>query len=66
MATREDSGGNPAHQNQRPTSHTEDGVPEMMEDVSGRATDENEDDLDEDELEEEEREEEDESDKGTF
>jgi len=54
MARRQDSGSNSAHQNQRPTSHNEDAVPEMTEDVSGRATDADEDEFeDTEELDEE-------------
>jgi hypothetical protein len=37
MARRQDSGSNSAHQNQRPTSHNEDAVPEMTDDTRGRA-----------------------------
>ena len=46
MANRQDSGSNPAHENQRPTSHNEDAVPEMTDDIRGR--DEEADELDED------------------
>jgi hypothetical protein len=56
MAKRQDSGSNSAHQNQRPTSHNEDAVPEMIEDNRGRATEADEEeefeeaeDLDEEE-----------------
>ena len=43
MANRSDSGSNSAHQNQRPTSHNEDAIPEMTEDVRN-AADEGDDD----------------------
>ena len=46
MANRQDSGSNSAHENQRPTSHNEDAVPEMTDDIRGR--DEEEDEFDED------------------
>ena len=46
MANRQDSGSNPAHENQRPTSHNEDAVPEMTDDIRGR--DDEEDEFDED------------------
>ena len=43
MANRQDSGSNSAHENQRPTSHNEDAVPEMTDDARNRA-DESDDD----------------------
>ena len=43
MANRQDSGSNSAHENQRPTSHNEDALPEMTDDARNRA-DESEDD----------------------
>ena len=46
MANRQDSGSNSAHENQRPTPHNEDALPEMSEDIRGRA-----DEADEDEFE---------------
>ena len=46
MANRQDSGSNSAHENQRPTSHSEDAVPEMTDDIRGR--DEEADEFDED------------------
>ena len=46
MANRQDSGSNSAHENQRPTSHNEDAVPEMTDDIRGR--DEEADEFDED------------------
>ena len=49
MAKRQDSGSNAAHQNQRPTPHNEDAVPEMTEDVRGRADDADDDEFEEDE-----------------
>jgi hypothetical protein len=57
MARRQDSGSNAAHQNQRPTSHNEDAVPELDDDVKGRAADEDDEfeeteDLDEEEADE--------------
>jgi hypothetical protein len=45
MAKRQDSGSNAAHQNQRPTSHNEDAVPEMTEDVRGRAEESDDDEF---------------------
>lgn len=63
MANRQDSGSNAAHQNQRPTSHNEDAVPETPDDTRGRAKDAD----DEEEFEETEEldEEEDIDDEGT-
>ena len=46
MAKRQDSGSNSAHQNQRPTPDNEDAVPEMTEEIHGRATDADEDEVD--------------------
>ena len=43
MANRQDSGSNSAHENERPTSHNEDALPEMTDDARNRA-DESEDD----------------------
>ena len=56
MANRQDSGSNSAHENQRPTSHNEDALPEMTEDARNRADesdDEFEDTEDLDEADEE-------------
>ena len=47
MARRQDSGSNSAQQNQRPTSHNEDAVPEMTEELRGRADEGDEDEFDE-------------------
>lgn len=47
MARRQDSGSNAAHENQRPTSHNEDALPEMTDNIRGR--DENEDEFADDE-----------------
>ena len=47
MARRQDSGSNSAHQNQRPTSHNEDAVPEMTEETSARADQSDEDEVEE-------------------
>jgi hypothetical protein len=49
MANRQDSGSNSAHENQRPTSHNEDALPEMTEsgnrgDDQVRGSADNEDD----------------------
>lgn len=64
MAKRQDSGSNSAQQNQRPTSHNEDAVPETTEETRGVAADD-EDDFEESEDAEEEAD--DESDEeGTF
>jgi len=60
MAKRQDSGSNSAHQNQRPTSHNEDAVPENTENIRGVGSDDDEfddDDLD-DEMDDEEADEE--------
>ena len=63
MAKRQDSGSSSAHQNQRPTSHNEDAIPEMTEDIrdrergSGPESDdqfENEEEVDEVDVEDEE------------
>jgi hypothetical protein len=51
MAKRQDSGSNSAHQNQRPTSHNEDAVPENTDNVRGIASDD--DDFDDDDLDDE-------------
>jgi hypothetical protein len=61
MANRQDSGSNSAHQNQRPTPHNEDAVPEMIDDeVRGRADEEDEEEFEESDTEEEDVDEEDE------
>ena len=39
MANRQDSGSNSAHQNQRPTDHNEDAIPEMTEETAGSTPD---------------------------
>ena len=63
MANRQDSGSNSAHENQRPTSHNEDAVPEMTDssDVRNRAEDDDSaDEFDEaDDADDEEQDEED-------
>jgi hypothetical protein len=54
MAKRQDSGSNPAHQNERPAPHKDDALPEVT-DLRGRASDEDDDEFeDTEELEEEE------------
>ena len=45
MAKRQDSGSNSAQENQRPTSHNEDALPEMTEDVRNNAADESDDEF---------------------
>jgi len=50
MAKRQDTGSNAAHQNQRPTPHNEDAVPEQTDNVQGRG-DEADDEFDTDEAE---------------
>ena len=62
MAKRQDSGSNSAHENQRPTSHNEDAVPEMTDNIRGR--DEEADEFDEDVDDEDDAETEDEEDEG--
>jgi hypothetical protein len=63
MAKRQDSGSHPAHQNERPTPHHDDALPEMTEDPRGRASDEDDDEFeDTEELDEDE----DEGDKSSF
>jgi hypothetical protein len=58
MANRQDSGSNSAHENQRPTSHNEDAVPEMMDDeVRGRADEEDDEEFEDSDTEDEEEEE---------
>ena len=60
MAKRQDSGSTSAHQNQQPTSHNEDALPEMTEDVRerGRGEGESDEEFEEvDELEDEEEQE---------
>jgi hypothetical protein len=65
MAKRQDSGSNSAHQNQRPTSHNEDAVPENTEQTRGIGSDDDDfDDLDDDM--EDDDEEEDEESEGSF
>jgi len=63
MAKRQDSGSNSAHQNQRPTSHNEDAVPENTDNIRGIGSDDDEfedddvdDEMDDDEADEEENE----------
>jgi hypothetical protein len=46
MAKRQDSGSNSAHENQRPTSHNEDAVPEMTDNIRGRDEETDEFDVD--------------------
>ena len=58
MANRQDSGSNSAHENQRPTSHNEEAVPEMMDDeVRGRADEEDDEEFEDSDTEDEEEEE---------
>ena len=63
MAKRQDSGSNSSHQNQRPTSHNEDAVPENTDNIRGIGSDDDEfedddvdDEMDDDEADEEENE----------
>ena len=65
MAKRQDSGSSSAHENQRPTSGNEDALPEMTDDLRGRADEESEGDEFDDE-EGDELDEEDESDEGAI
>ena len=44
MAKRQDSGSNSAHENQQPTSHNEDALPEMTDDGRNRADEADDDD----------------------
>ena len=54
MANRQDSGSNSAHQNQRPTAHNEDALPENTEQTRGIDSDADEfEDLDDDDVEDE-------------
>ena len=48
MANRQDSGSNSAQENERPTSNNEDALPEMGEDVRGRADESDDDDFEDD------------------
>ncbi len=48
MANRQDSGSNSAHENQRPTSHNEDALPEMTEDARGKADESDDDEFEDD------------------
>jgi hypothetical protein len=57
MARRQDSGSSSSHENQRPTSHNEDALPELEDDVRGRADAEQEDEFEDAESEEMEEEE---------
>ena len=57
MANRQDSGSNSAHQNQRPTPHNEDAVPDMTEEVRGQTNDESDDEFDDSEDQDEDEEE---------
>ena len=66
MAKRQDTGSNSAHENQRPTSHNEDAVPEMTDNTRGRADDVEGDEFEEDEEEGESFDEEDEADEGSL
>ena len=45
MANRQDSGSNSAHENQRPTSHNEDAVPELDDSMQNRADEESDDEF---------------------
>ena len=47
MAKRQDSGSNSAHENQQPTSHNEDALPEMTDDGRNRADEADDDEFDE-------------------
>ena len=58
MANRQDSGGDSAHQKQGPTPHSDDAVPEMMDDdLRGRADEEEDVEFDDSAVEDEESEE---------
>ena len=48
MANRQDSGSNSAHENQRPTSHNEDALPEMTEDIRSKADESDDDEFEDD------------------
>ena len=48
MANRQDSGSNSAQENQRPTSQNEDALPEMTDDVRGKADESDDDEFEED------------------
>lgn len=65
MAKRQDSGSNAAHENERPTSNNEDAVPEITDDLRGRADEDEADEFEEDE-EVEGLDEEEESDEGNY
>ena len=65
MANRQDSGSNSAHENQRPTAHNEDALPEMTDDARNRA-DESDDDEFEDEGDDLEEGDEEAEDEGSF
>ena len=61
MAKRQNSGSNSAHQNQRPTSHNEDRLPENTDRIRGREED---DEFETDDMADDE--EEDENEEGSF
>ena len=60
MANRQDSGKNPTPENERPASRNEDALPEMSDDLRGRADEADDDEFDVDVEEVDEQEEEDE------
>ena len=66
MAKRQDSGSNSAHENQRPTSHNEDAVPDLTDDTRGRAEGEGDEFEEDDEEGEGFEEEEEEADEGNY
>ena len=55
MPTRQDSGSNSSHENQRPNEHNEDRLPEFTDNARGRADDD--DDADDMEMDDEDMEE---------
>lgn len=57
MARRQDSGSNSSQENQRPTPHNEDRLPEFTEETRGRGEDEDEFDEEDDEVDMEDEEE---------
>lgn len=64
MARRQDSGSSSSPENERPTSHNEDALPELEDDVRGRANAAEEEEFEDSESEE--MEEEDTEDEGNY
>ena len=52
MAKRQDSGSNAAHEDQRPISQNEDALPEMDDEVRGRADEGDDEEFDDSEMDE--------------